>query len=211
MKKRLRILVGGMVLAAMMASGAWALEIDYDLVTIPNDGTWEDVTVDHSRDTSTKIKAYGYLQLDFPATDENTSVVRIFADENTYIGMNAVDVMYVNENQETDVKTIYVNVYDASKPENLYAFQTGSKVKLGWANTQSYYFQIQYRVKGGKWKTAAKKYSIEENFATEGRSYTFKNLKAGKTYQFRLRPVTPCYEWGTKYGPWSDVITYKMK
>ena len=211
MKKRLRILVGGMILAAMMASSAWALEIDYDLVTIPNDGTWEDVTVDHSRDTSTKIKAYGYLQLDFPATDENTSVVRIFADENTYIGMNAVDVMYVNENQETDVKTIYVNVYDASKPENLYAFQTGSKVKLGWANTQSYYFQIQYRVKGGKWKTAAKKYSIEENFATEGRSYTFKNLKAGKTYQFRLRPVTPCYEWGTKYGPWSDAITYKVK
>lgn len=211
MKKRLRILVGGMVLAAMMVSSAWALELDYDLVTIPNDGTWEEVTVDHSRDTSAKIKAYGYLQLDFPATDENTSVVRIFADENTYIGMNAVDVMYVNENQETDVKTIYVNVYDVSKPSNLHAFQTGSKVKLGWANTQSYYFQIQYRVKGGKWKTAAKKYSIEENIATEGRSYTFKNLKAGQTYQFRLRPVTPCYEWGTKYGPWSDVITYKVK
>ena len=98
MKKRLRILVGSMVLAAIMVSSAWALELDYDLVTIPNDGTWEEVTVDHSRDTSAKIKAYGYLQLDFPATDENTPVVRIFADENTYIGMNAVDVMYVNEN-----------------------------------------------------------------------------------------------------------------
>ena len=211
MKKRLRILVGGMVLAAMMASGAWALEIDYDLVTIPNDGTWEDVTVDYSREGFAKVRGDGYLHLEFLKSDENTAVVRISADQNTYVGVNAVDVMYLDENQETDVKTIYVNVYDASKPADVQAYQTGSKVKLEWANTQSYYYQIQYRVKGGKWKTAAKKYSIEADFQTEGRSYTFKNLKQGRTYQFRLRPVTPCYEWGTKYGQWSDVITYKMK
>ena len=210
MKKRLRILVGSLVLVAMMASSAWALELEYNLVTIPNDGTWEDVTVDYSKEGFAKVKGYGYLQLEFPESDENTAVVRISADQNTYVGVNAVDVMYLDENQETDVKTIYVNVYDASKPTGVHAYQTGSKVKLEWANTRSYYYQIQYRVKGGKWKTAAKKYSIEKNFEAERRSYTFKNLKAGKTYQFRVRPVTPCYEWGTKYGQWSDPFTFTV-
>ena len=41
--------------------------------------------------------------------------------------------------------------------------------------------------------------------------YTFKSLKKGKTYQFRVRPVTPMYNWGSRYGQWSAAATVKVK
>ena len=41
--------------------------------------------------------------------------------------------------------------------------------------------------------------------------YTFKNLKKGNTYQFRVRPVTPTYNFGTRPGNWSTAVSVKIK
>lgn len=66
-----------------------------------------------------------------------------------------------------------------------------SAVRASWgavAGAKGY--QLQWRAKGGKWKAAAVK----------GTSRTVKGLKAGKTYQFRVRAVA-----GSTKGPWSGV------
>ena len=212
MKRVLLTLMLCMILAVTMSSNAFALEIDYDLVSIPNDGPYEDVTIDYSKEGDVLIGASNGIRPDFPETNEKgKSIVRIYADGNTYIGTGTVQTMYLNEKGQTDVAVIYVNVYDNSKPDSLNVVKSGSNVKLTWESTSSFYYQIQYRVKNGKWKTAESKYDITPKLETNGRAYTFKNLKKGKTYQFRLRPVTPSYEWGTEYGKWSDTFTYTVK
>lgn len=212
MKKKMIIMMLCTMLLAAMSTNAFALEIDYDQVSIPNDGTYEDVVVDYSKEGGAGIYASNYIKLDFPKSNQvNKAIVRISADADTYVGTGTVEVIYYDEDNEIDSSVVYVNVYDASKPENLNASKSGNYVKLTWENTRSYYYQIQYRTENGKWKTAASKYNIAPKIQTEGRAYTFKNLKKGKTYQFRLRPVTPCYEWGTKYGKWSEPFTYTVK
>ena len=52
--------------------------------------------------------------------------------------------------------------------------------------------------------------AIESQIA-KSEKYVFSSLSKGKTYQFRVRPATPSYEWETRYGKWSNTFTYKVK
>ena len=61
---------------------------------------------------------------------------------------------------------------------------------------------MQYRTKGGTWKTA-------QDF-TKKTSCKITNLVKGKTYQFRVRAVNYDYDWGEFYGDWSNYKTVKL-
>ena len=203
------ILCAGMFLAA--GTSASALEVDYQYNGVKNNGEAGGLTVTVSHPEAEDVFSYaqGGVNQRWMATDEERVHQLFFwADENTVIGTNSITLMWEDENTglpESDV--IYVDVFDNSKPVIQKATRSGTSVKITWDGARSKYFQLQYRVKGGSWKTAASEYNTGET----GMKYTFKNLKKGKTYQFRVRPVTPTYSWGNRYGQWSAAVMVKVK
>ena len=203
------ILCAGMILAA--GASASALEVDYQYNGVKNNGEAGGLTVTVSHPEAEEVFSFaqGGVNQRWMATDEERVHQLFFwADENTVIGTNTITLMWEDENTglpESDV--IYVDVFDNSKPVIEKATRSGTSVKITWDGAQSKYFQLQYRVKGGTWKTAASEYNTGET----GMKYTFKSLKKGKNYQFRVRPVTPTYSWGNRYGQWSAAVTVKVK
>lgn len=103
----------------------------------------------------------------------------------------------------TGFRFVEVFVYDSSKPEISNVKQSKSKVTVYMEGAVIQQYQLQYKEKGGSWK-------IVNKTITDGK-YTFSNLKGGKTYYFRARPVTESYWWGDTYGPWSDSYSFKVK
>ena len=203
------ILCAGMFLAA--GASASALEVDYQYNGVKNNGEAGGLTVTVSHPEAEDVFSYaqGGVNQRWVATgDDRVHQLFFWADENTVIGTNSITLMWEDENTglpESDV--IYVDVFDDSKPVIQKATRSGTSVKITWDGARSKYFQLQYRVKGGTWKTAAPEYNTRET----GMKYTFKNLKKGKYYQFRVRPVTPTYSWGSRYGQWSAAATVKVK
>ena len=203
------ILCAGMILAA--GASASALEVDYLYNGVKNNGEAGGLTVTVSHPEAEEVYSFaqGGLNQSWQATDkERVDQLFFWADENTDVGTNSITLMWIDEDTGlTESDVIYVDVFDDSKPVIRKATRSGSSVKIAWDGARSKYFQLQYRVKGGTWKTAASEYDPGET----GMKYTFKSLKKGKTYQFRVRPVTTTYNWGSRYGQWSAAVTVKVK
>lgn len=211
MKRILLTLLLCMLLAVTMTTNAFAIGFDCDRILIPNDGTYEDITLGYDKDCALSINTSNHIWYDLIETgEEGKVIVRLYANDYTDVGTGIAEAIEVDKQDGVDAAA-YVTVYDNSRPEILKAVKSGSKVQLQWEGGLSFYYQVQYRVKGGTWKTAARKYDIRPKLQTAGQAYTFKSLKKGTTYQFRVRPVTPSYEWGNVYGKWSSTFTYKMK
>lgn len=79
--------------------------------------------------------------------------------------------------------------------------QSTSAIKLSWAKvTGATGYRIYYK-SGSNWKTAVS--------STKATSYTFKNLKAGKKYQFKVRAYTK--DGDTIWGAYSAVFETATK
>lgn len=210
MKKILSVILCVVIIFAASVS-AFGLEIDYPYNGVNNNGKAGGVTITVSHPDADEVfsVAHGGLNHEWYTTDVNgVHEIFIWADEDTDIGTNSVSLVWLDgATNKMCSETVFVDVFDASKPKIQKATQNGKNVKITWNGAKSNYYDIQYRVKNGSWKTVASEYSVEET----GMKYTFKNLKKGKTYQFRVRPVTPTYQWGTRYGQWSTAVSVKVK
>lgn len=103
----------------------------------------------------------------------------------------------------TFFQVIYIYVVDTEAPD-LYCYsKTKTSATVEWTKTDVGRYELQYRVKGGTWKTATP--------WTKKTKYTVTGLKSGKTYQFRVRSVNYSYEWDETYGYWSPVKSIKTK
>ena len=210
MKKILSIILClGIIFAS--SAGAFAIEMDYPYNVVSNNGEAVGlaVTVSHPEAEDIYSYAFGGLNHEWQTTNGNrVDKIFLWADENTDIGINSISLVWYNETtQKIGCDTILVDVFDVSKPKIIKTSRNGSSVKIKWNGAKSKYYDIQYRVKNGSWKTAALEYNTEET----GMEYTFKNLKKGNTYQFRVRPVTPTYNFGTRPGNWSTAVSVKIK
>ena len=181
------------------------VSVDYDMVSIPNDHSADvSIIVNYEGESDAVEYHESGLVVEWgDAYSDKSHYLNIGADANTNIGNSAV-VLYGTTSQDVSgKKTIYVFVWDNSKPEIDNVTKSGKKVKLEWSGGKSKYYQVQYRVKNGSWKTVSKLCNSDR--------YYFNSLSKGKTYQFRVRPATPSYEWGTQYGKWSSTFTYKVR
>ncbi len=181
------------------------VSVDYDLISVPNDQS-EVVSVIVNYQGESDVVEYherGLLVEWAGIYSDKAHYLNIGADSNTDIGNNAIVLYGTTSKDVNGKKIVYVFVWDNSKPEIENVTKVGKKVKLTWSGGKSSYYQVQYRVKNGSWKTVSKLCKSEK--------YVFSSLSKGKTYQFRVRPATPSYEWETRYGKWSNTFTYKVK
>lgn len=98
--------------------------------------------------------------------------------------------------------TLYAFFVDTTAPVLYSINKTKTTATIYWKGTDVGRYQVQYRTKGGTWKTA-------QDF-TKKTSCKITNLVKGKTYQFRVRAVNYDYDWGEFYGDWSNYKTVKL-
>ena len=212
MKKILSVALCLSIIFAASA-GAFALEVDIDdyYKAVGNNGiegrTY--ITVSHPETEGFLYFSGRDLNAEWEPMDAaGVSRIYFWADEYTGIGKSCISLVWEDETtEEINSEIIHVDVYDTSRPKITKTTRSGSSVKITWSGAKSKYYQLQYRVKNGTWKTAASEYDTTET----GMKYTFKKLTKGKTYQFRVRPVTPTYWSGNKYGSWSASVSVKVK
>ncbi len=107
---------------------------------------------------------------------------------------------YVVEDGEKSFSHTYTTVEAATKPTapvTVKAKQTASAIKLSWSKVKGASgYRIYYR-SGGKWKVCVK--------STTERSHTFRNLSAGKSIRFAVRPYV-LYSSGMVLGEYKTYL-----
>lgn len=123
-------------------------------------------------------------------------IFEFYAEDDADLGTNAINI----ETQDGELfEIIYVYVVD-KQPTYLHTYsKSKSSITVAWDKTDVGRYELQYRVKGGSWKTATP--------WTSKTKYTLKGLKSGKSYQFRVRSVNYSNEWNETYGYWSNIKT----
>ena len=122
-----------------------------------------------------------------------------YVSDNAVLGTHALCAI-PQDGSETAM--LYVFVTSGDVPRLYYYGKTSTGITIDWTATDVKRYEVQYRIKGGTWKTA-------HEFTSKTKT-TIKNLKKGKTYQFRVRSVNYDYDWGEYVGDWSNIITKKF-
>ena len=173
---------------------------DYDLVYMANDGGSETIYITSDTAETVKYLEDGGLRVEWGEWSGSRIPLYISADNNTDLGNSAITV--IDEDDPDDYDIIHVLVYDNYQTE-IYSAKAGKgKATIRWNKGLSDYYQMQYKKAGESWKNV---------FFGKRTKWTVYGLNKGKKYSFRVRPVTPSYEWGNLYGPWSGVVSLRVK
>lgn len=202
MKKSVLSLLLLLVLVFSMSTCAFATSFDYDR-------TWME------RGESVDIKVYlsdpdapFYIGRDKGLTNYDYENYRgcwtthLTASYGADLGTHAYFAQEVTE-YNSGYAIGYVFIVDRTAPQIYDSSKGKTSATISWDKTDVGRYQVQYRVKGGTWKTAT-------DF-TKKTSCKVTGLTKGKTYQFRVRAVNYDAEyWGEIYGYWSNTKSVKL-
>lgn len=197
-KKAITSIVLSLILVFAFSTNAFAtMSFDYDLIKLERG---ENTTINLNNAGNTVF----WTCPDSGIIDECEEVskdyweITIFAPLNAPLGVRSLCAF--GETYQYD--TLYVFFVDYTAPVLYSITKTKTTATIYWKGTDVGRYQVQYRIKGGTWKTA-------QDF-TKKTSCKITNLVKGKTYQFRVRAVNYDQDWGEAYGYWSNYKTVKL-
>lgn len=225
MKKKSVALLLSLAVIFCFSGGAYAqVSVDGDSWIAKNNNSSFSILVDYTGEKAPLTVfwdsgiecTWGDMYEDTETSKIQELIVNI--DESANIGSNSLFIAPSQEKIPNDsFKIVKIYVTDHSDIEITNVKKVKKKVKVTWTNGKSGFYQLQYRTKKGSWKNADSDYLSKSSFS-------FDELKKGKTYSFRVRCVTPApvefyhTRWETGetiddyiYGPWSDKFTYKVR
>ncbi len=206
MKNIIKILVIATGMITMLTGAAWgAVTVKKDLVMLPNTkGETSNISIEVTAEGEDAVTAYSEDGIatywKSVAGTEDRWILTLNVEGKPAVGNNALTLRGATTGE---ICHIYVFIYDNRKPIIEDVEKGKNSLNLIWETKGSEYSQVQYRIAGGKWKTAAK--------MTKEKHLSFNRLVPGSKYEFRVRPVSLSQEWGVKYGPWSKTFTQGFK
>ena len=200
MKRKLFCLLLALALVLSTAGISFAsVSPEYDLFYLER-GSSDETTVTYSDEKNIiSFDSSTYVPSEWKDVTSTQLTLKISASETAPLGDYSV-LLYGLTSEV--VKSITVFVIDKTAPSIFDLDKSKSGITVSWDPTDVGRYQLQYKVIGGKWKTAA-------DF-TSKTSYKVTNLTKGKKYFFRVRAVNYSTEWGEIYGDWSKTKAMKF-
>ena len=196
-KKVFCVCMAVVIVIAMTGTSFASIALDYNLVYLERGGS-EKLNVSFPGESDVEFYSQTGLSADWGNVNsiEKTASLTISAVPNATLGNK---VLMVRGMSTSDFLFVNVYIIDKTAPVIYDVEKEKNGITISWDPTDVGRYQLQYKVKNGKWKTAT-----EFTKATE---YTVKNLVRGKKYYFRVRSVNYNMEWKEIYGKWSRTRT----